>query len=72
MDKNNFSKIHNIQSVKNILKTKDKRIVTFKKNLKFKSKNYNLPKLKSELFTTTLMTKSNSNKKRNNFLTSSN
>ena len=71
MEKNNFSKIHNIQSLKNILTKKDKRLASFKKNLKFKSKNYNLPKLKSELFTT-LITKSNNNKRRNNFLTSSN
>ena len=71
MDKNNFSKINNIQSLKNILTKKDKRLAYFKKNLKFKSKNYNLPKLKSELFTT-LITKSNNNKRRNNFLISNN
>jgi hypothetical protein len=69
MDKKNFYKINNVQSLKNIINTKDKRIVSFKQNFKFKSKNYHLPKLKSELFTTLIK---KNNKNRNNFLTSSN
>ena len=55
--------------MKNIIKTRDKKLLPIKDNLKLKTKFFNLPKIKSELFTT-LMRKNN--KKRNNFLTSRN
>ena len=69
MDKKHLYKSLNIQSMKNIIKTRDKKLLPIKDNLKFKTKFFNLPKIKSELFTI-LMRKNN--KKRNNFLTSRN
>ena len=69
MDKKLLYKSRNIQSMKNIIKTRDKKLLPIKDNLKLKTKFFNLPKIKSELFTT-LMRKNN--KKRNNFLTSRN
>ena len=69
MDKKFLYKSLNIQSMKNIIKTRDEKLLQIKDNLKFKTKFFNLPKIKSELFTI-LMRKNN--KKRNNFLTSRN
>ena len=69
MDKKHLYKSLNIQSMKNIIKTRDKKLLPIKDNLKLKTKFFNLPKIKSELFTI-LMRKNN--KKRNNFLTSRN
>ena len=69
MDKKHLYKSLNIQSMKNIIKIRDKKLLPIKDNLKFKTKLFNLPKIKSELFT--ILMKKN-NKKRNNFLTSRN
>ena len=51
MDKKHLYKSLNIQSMKNIIKTRDKKLLPIKDNLKFKTKLFNLPKIKSELFT---------------------
>ena len=51
MDKKFLYKSLNIQSMKNIIKTRDEKLIQIKDNLKFKTKFFNLPKIKSELFT---------------------
>ena len=55
--------------MKNIIKIRDKKLLPIKDNLKFKTKLFNLPKIKNKLFI--ILMKKN-NKKRNNFLTSRN